>query len=115
MGFSEQLKMARLSMNYTQQQVADLMGITKSTYCGYETGKRQPDVEKIKLLANILQTSGDTLLETGFCPEVDHKFDEILSILKSLRPEFQDFAYGQIKKLAELQDKTESLYRQPMG
>lgn len=66
MGFPEQLKRARLSMNYTQQQVADLMGVTKSTYCGYETGKRQPDVAKIKQLACILNTSGDVLLETGF-------------------------------------------------
>ncbi len=110
MGFPEQLKTARLSLNYTQQQVADLMGITKSTYCGYETGKRQPDVEKIKLLANILQTSGDTLLETGFSPEderleTDDKCDEALSIFKSLRPEFQDYALEQIKKLSELQNK----------
>ena len=47
MSFSEQLKKARLEAGYTQQQVADLMGITNSTYCGYET-------------------SGDILLETGF-------------------------------------------------
>lgn len=66
MGFPDQLKKARLDMNYTQQQVADIMGITKSTYCGYETGKRQPDVAKIKQLASILNTSGDILLETGF-------------------------------------------------
>ena len=69
MSFTEQLKKARLNMNYTQQQVADLMGITKSTYCGYETGKRQPDVAKLKQLARILNTSGDVLLETGFEPE----------------------------------------------
>lgn len=106
MGFPEQLKTARLNMNYTQQQVADLMGITKSTYCGYETGKRQPDVAKIKLLANILQTSGDTLLETGFSPEPDDKFEKALSIFKSLKPEFQDYVLDQIKKLAELQDKS---------
>jgi len=105
MGFPEQLKMARLSMDYTQQQVADLMGITKSTYCGYETGKRQPDVAKIKQLAKILRTSGDTLLETGFSPESDHKFNEALSIFKSLRPAFQDYALEQMKRLAELQGK----------
>lgn len=106
MGFPEQLKTARLNMNYTQQQVADRMGITKSTYCGYETGKRQPDVEKIKLLAAILQTSGDTLLETGFGPESDDKLEEALSVFKSLRPEFQDCALEQMKKLAELQGKS---------
>jgi len=106
MSFSEQLKRARLTQGLTQQQVADLMGITNSTYCGYETGKRQPDVEKIKLLANILQTSCDTLLETWFCPESDDKFEEALSIFKSLSPEFQSYALDQIKKLAELQDKS---------
>lgn len=57
MAFPEQLKKARLAIGYTQQQVADAMGITNSTYCGYETGKRQPDVAKIKQLAKILHTS----------------------------------------------------------
>lgn len=66
MSFPEQLKKARMEIGYTQQQIADLMGITKSTYCGYETGKRQPDVLKIKQLASILNTSGDVLLETNF-------------------------------------------------
>ena len=39
MSFTERLKEARISVGYTQQQVADAMGITNSTYCGYETGK----------------------------------------------------------------------------
>lgn len=73
MGFSEQLRKARLALGYTQQQIADIMGITKSTYCGYETGKRQPDVKKIKQLAKILNTSGDTLLETGFKQEITNQ------------------------------------------
>lgn len=65
MGFSEQLKKARLNKGLTQQEIANLMGITKSTYCGYETNKRHPDVAKIKQLANILDVSCDVLLETG--------------------------------------------------
>ena len=60
MGFSEQLKKARVSMGYTQQQVADALGLTASTYCGYETGKRQPDVAKLKQLARILNTTGSS-------------------------------------------------------
>lgn len=65
MSFKDQLRAAREARGYTQQQIADLMGIDKSTYCGYETGKRQPDVQKLKLLCNILGVSGDDLLETG--------------------------------------------------
>ena len=79
MGFPKQLKRARLNMDYTQQQVADLMGITKSTYCGYETGKRQPDVAKIKQLARILNTSGDILLEIDLNQEPS--FENVTSTL----------------------------------
>ncbi len=70
MSFQGQLKKARLLRGYTQQQVADALGITNSAYCGYETGKRQPDVAKIKQIANILETSGDVLLETGFGADI---------------------------------------------
>lgn len=66
MSFYENLRAARERRGYTQQQVADLMGLDKSTYCGYETGKRQPDVSKLKKLSKILGVSGDELLETGF-------------------------------------------------
>ncbi len=82
MGFSEQLKKARLKIGYTQQEVAGLMGITKSTYCGYETGKRQPDVAKIKQLSNILNVSGDILLETGFDISLHDKNNSILATKK---------------------------------
>ena len=87
MGFSDQLKSARLKIGYTQQQVADLMGITKSTYCGYETGKRQPDVEKIKKLAKILHTTGDALLETGFISDYSDRAtpEEMENIIKKYR------------------------------
>lgn len=66
MSFAENLRIARDRRGYTQSYMAEKMGIDKSTYCGYETGKRQPDVEKIKQIAKILGVSGDELLETGF-------------------------------------------------
>lgn len=66
MSFPEQLRQARVAKGFTQQQVADSLEVINSTYCGYETGKRQPNIEKIRLLVNILEVSSDTLLETGF-------------------------------------------------
>lgn len=62
MEFPERLRAARKQLDYTQQQVAEQLGITKSTYCGYETGKREPDVEKIKLLSQILHVTGSYLI-----------------------------------------------------
>ncbi len=79
MSFHERLRVARERRGFTQQQIADIMEISKSTYCGYETGKRQPDVQKIKQLSSILGVSGDELLETEYeskTPPVLNERDE---------------------------------------
>ena len=52
--FNELLKKSRVEHGMTQQQVADKIGIDKSTYCGYETGKRQPDPRRIVQIAKAL-------------------------------------------------------------
>lgn len=64
MEFHEELKLARTKLNMKQSEVAKALGVDASTYCGYETGKRSPDVARIKKLAEILKTSADTLLGT---------------------------------------------------
>lgn len=66
MSFGLNLKKLRQERGLTQQQVADELGITKATYSGYETGRREPDVFKIKALAKLFDVSGDDLLETGY-------------------------------------------------
>ena len=106
MGFGERLKAARKSRGYTQQQIADLMKIDKSTYCGYETGKRQPDVQKIKQLSEILGVSGDALLETGYekAPtnngERSVSDDDIKFALFGGDGEITDEMYERVKKFA---------------
>ena len=69
MEFPSQLRAARTAAGLTQRQVADALGITNSTYCGYETGKREPDVAKIKQLSKILNVPADDLLDTGINPQ----------------------------------------------
>lgn len=102
MSFSENLRAARERRGLTQQQVSDLMGIDKSTYCGYETEKRQPDVKKLKKLSKILGVSGDELLETGYeirptpVPE-SGPASEISGLIDQLTPEQQRLILAQIK------------------
>ena len=107
MGCREKLKAARKACGYTQQQIADLMKIDKSTYCGYETGKRQPDVQKIKQLSEILGVSGDILLETGYekAPADSDKCsisdDEIKIALFRGRENITDAMYQEVLNFAE--------------
>lgn len=63
LNFCDNLKKARQRIGLTQQQIANALGITKSTYCGYETGKRQPDLAKLRRLALLLCISVDELLD----------------------------------------------------
>lgn len=64
MSFGANLKKARLDKGLTQLDIALQLGIDKSTYCGYETGKRQPDVKRIKELSSLLGVTADSLLGT---------------------------------------------------
>lgn len=60
--FFENLKDARINAGLSQKEVADQLGVAKSSYSLYESGKREPDVDKIKKLTQILGVSSDTLL-----------------------------------------------------
>lgn len=59
----DQLRKARKDAGKTQKDVANHLKITESTYCGYETGKRQPDALKIAKIAAFLNVTGNYLLE----------------------------------------------------
>lgn len=41
----QKLKELRKMHNYTQDYVAEALGIVRQTYSHYETGKRMPDAE----------------------------------------------------------------------
>lgn len=60
--FSSRIKMARLDAGYYQEQVAAETGINQQTISLYETGKLEPDVEKLGILAQFYNVSVDWLL-----------------------------------------------------
>ncbi|KDR95938.1 Transcriptional regulator, contains XRE-family HTH domain [Peptoclostridium litorale DSM 5388] len=60
--FSERLKTLRNEKGLTQQDIADILGIGRATVAGYETKGKQPDYEKLTLLADYFNVSTDYLL-----------------------------------------------------
>jgi transcriptional regulator with XRE-family HTH domain len=60
--FNENLKLAREKKNMTQKEVADSIGVAKSTYSLYESGNREPNVQTIKKISDVLNVSADELL-----------------------------------------------------
>ena len=60
--FNENLKEARLKKGISQKDVAENIGVAKSTYSLYENGNREPNVNTIKKIADYLCVSADSLL-----------------------------------------------------
>jgi putative phage repressor len=60
--FHEKLKVLRKEKGYTQEQMSKLLDIGQSAYAKWENGKREPNFEKLSMLACIFDVSIDFLL-----------------------------------------------------
>ena len=59
--FSERLTNLRESKNFTKTKMANKVSVGLSTYANWEYGYNEPDINMLKKLANILDTSVDYL------------------------------------------------------
>lgn len=60
-GFPSRLQKARNSTGFTQREVSAETGIPQSTLANYETGRTEPDIETIGILAEFYNVSTDWL------------------------------------------------------
>lgn len=63
-GFASKLKKARNNTGFTQREVEKETGITQSVLARYETGKLEPNIEILGILADFYGVSVDWLLGT---------------------------------------------------
>ena len=62
MTFNQRLKQSRQSVNLTQKQVAEHLGMTPNAYQKYELGSLEPNLSKLVQLADLFHVSTDYLL-----------------------------------------------------
>ncbi len=107
------IKAIRKALKLSQREFGEKLGVSRDVISNIEYNRVPP---KELLLRHIceLYNVNPQWLETGkgemFNGDPDEltKFDEAFRIFKSLRPDFQDYALDQMKKLVELQDKNKS-------
>lgn len=63
--FGAKLKVLRRKLGITQSQTAYYLGVTRSTYAYYETGKVQPSLETLRKIARLYGVSADYLLDNN--------------------------------------------------
>lgn len=81
---SKVLKKLRENCGFTQQQVANILNIDRSTYSYYETGKTTPDINNIIKLAKIFNVSYTEIFEDeekNSYSKVSNSFSEDKNIL----------------------------------
>jgi transcriptional regulator with XRE-family HTH domain len=63
---SKILKARRTQNGYTQQNIADFLGIDRSTYSYYETGKTQPSTDILARLSCLYQIGLDDFVPDSY-------------------------------------------------
>lgn len=66
--FGQQLRTLREHYGFTQQQVADILKLDRSTYSYYETGRSYPQFHTLQKIARIYNVEPSTLLNFELQP-----------------------------------------------
>lgn len=88
----ERLKIARKKKGYSQQELGDLLGVSKVSVCSYEKGIRTPNMKNFLDLIDILDIEPNYILgrDIDVVAEEDEKYKAVLSkedlkIIKELK------------------------------
>jgi transcriptional regulator with XRE-family HTH domain len=73
MDFGEKIKELREAKGMTQQNLADLLFVTRQTVSRWEGGSRYPDLVTAKNLADILDTTVDTLMADDSAMHIEQR------------------------------------------
>lgn len=72
--FKEMLKYLRSRENLSQSELADKLGVAKSTISMYEVGKREPDFETLEAIADLFNVDMNFLLGKDGSENDDHYY-----------------------------------------
>ena len=61
-GFNERLRKARRNTSYTQQTLADELGLSQSAVTEWESGRSHPKRNRIETIAQLLDTTPEYLI-----------------------------------------------------
>ena len=97
------LKELRDSRHMSQQELGDLVGLSKSSIGYYEQGKHQPDLAMLETLARFFNVSVDYLMGLSPLPrfELTEKEQHLIKIYRQLPAEKRDILVDFLKVIAK--------------
>ena len=87
----KRIKELRNKYRYTQTELAELIGVTKSTVAAYENDSRQPSYEVLIKMSHVFKVSIDSLLldRSGVILEVSGLNKEQLDLIDNMIKHFR--------------------------
>lgn len=95
--FGNTLKTLRLQNNFTQAQLAQRLGVTKSVISAYETGLRMPSYDVLISISQIFKVTTDYLLGLEKKQELDlsgltkDEVQALTELIKAMKRRSGDF------------------------
>lgn len=89
--FGSRLKTLRIKNNFTQEQLATRLNLTKSVISAYETGLRMPSYETLAAISRLFKVSTDFLLGLERKQEIDlsglteEEITALLNLIKAMK------------------------------
>lgn len=89
--FGNKLKTLRIRDGYTQAQLAERLGLTKSVISAYETGLRMPSYDVLITIARIFKVTTNYLLGLESKHEIDlsglseQEISALLNLIKAMQ------------------------------
>lgn len=102
MDFGTKIKSARKIKGFTQQELADMIGVKNTAVCNWENNTNKPDVDSLELLCGYLEISPAWLLSVDEQTEeikIESETLEIIDCMNKLKDEDRKAIITIIKSL----------------
>ena len=99
------LKALRKEYNISQQQLANIIGVSQQSINKYENHNVEPDIETLKAIATFFNTTIDFLVGFDESKTAFTKEDELLRLFSLMTKEQQDLYIEQRKIFAKMNNK----------
>ena len=99
------LKALRKEYNISQQQLANIIGVSQQSINKYENHNVEPDIETLKAIATFFNTTIDFLVGFDESKTAFTKEDELLRLFSLMTKKQQDLYIEQGKIFAKMNNK----------
>lgn len=103
--FKDRLKQARKASGYTQESLAQAIGIKKSTLSGYESGNSEPDMDKIVKLMSVLKVDANFLYQDEINVIPEPAFSSAALAFASIYDSLDDHGKCMLNTVAKLESE----------